>query len=207
VRVDQEDRAQHWESAYTARGVEGVSWYEPSPAQSLKLVEALDVMRDARVIDVGGGASRLVDELAGGGFTDLTVLDISASALEKVRERLHDPRIRLLRADLLEWEPPREYDLWHDRAVFHFLVDDADRQRYLATLRRAVARGGAVVIATFAPDGPEVCSGLPVRRYSAEELVALLGDDFELQRDFREQHTTPHGLRQPFTWIAGRIRA
>ena len=113
--------------------------------------------------------------------------------------------MRCVRADLLEWEPDRRYELWHDRAVFHFLVDEHDRDRYLATLTDALAPGGRVIVATFADDGPEVCSGLPVRRYAAEDLTAALGEGFELVETRREVHVTPRGAAQPFTWVAARI--
>jgi len=113
--------------------------------------------------------------------------------------------VRCVRADLLEWEPDRRYELWHDRAVFHFLVDEHDRDRYRATLADALAPGGRVIVATFADDGPEMCSGLPVRRYTAEDLVAALGEGFELVETRREVHLTPRGASQPFTWVAARI--
>ena len=113
--------------------------------------------------------------------------------------------MRCVRADLLEWEPDRRYELWHDRAVFHFLVEERDRDRYIATLSDALAPGGHVIVATFADDGPEMCSGLPVRRYPAEDLAAALGEDFELVETRREVHVTPRGTQQPFTWVAARL--
>ena len=113
--------------------------------------------------------------------------------------------MRCVRADILEWDPDRRFGLWHDRAVFHFLVTDADRARYLGTLRRALAPGGALIVGTFAADGPETCSGLPVQRYSAEELSASLGESFEPLESRREEHITPRGAVQAFTWVAGRL--
>ena len=140
-----------------------MSWYQAVPEVSLELVAALDISRDAAVIDVGGGASFLADKLLARGFRDLTVLDLSVSALDTTRRRLPaDAPVRCVHADLLTWEPDRRYDLWHDRAVFHFLVTASDRERYVATLRRAVVPGGNVIVGTFAEDGPEMCSGLPV---------------------------------------------
>lgn len=202
-----EQRARHWDAAYTARGAEGVSWYQAVPEMSLALIEALAVPRDAGVIDIGGGASQLVDRLAGQGFTDLTVLDVSASALEELRRRLGDSPVIRLHEDLLDWQPDRRYDLWHDRALFHFLVTEEDRRRYLETLQAAIKPRGLVILATFALDGPEVCSGLPVIRYSADQLSYVLGDTFEPLETRREEHTTPRGSMQPFTWLAGRSRA
>ena len=200
------DRARHWDEAYQARGVDGVSWHQPVPRVSLELIDALGISRSTAVVDVGGGASTLVDHLVARGFEDLTVVDVSARALEATRDRLGpDSRVTFLREDLLEWRPARRYELWHDRAVFHFLVREGDRRRYLQALRGALAARAAVVIGTFAPDAPEMCSGLPVVRYSADELVSLLGDRFEPLESRREEHVTPRGRVQPFTWLAGRL--
>jgi trans-aconitate methyltransferase len=174
---------------------------------SLELIEALRIPRDAAVIDIGGGASEVVDRLVEQGFSDLTVLDVSAAALEELRARLGGPAVVQLHQDLLDWEPPRRYDLWHDRALFHFLVTEADRLKYLETLEAAIKPGGIVIVATFAPDAPDRCSGLPVTRYSAEQLSDVLGDRFEPLVTRREEHITPRGAIQPFTWLAGRIRA
>ena len=198
--------ADQWDAAYSNRGVAGVSWYQAAPEVSLELVDALGVHRDAAVIDVGGGASFFLDELAARGFEDLTVLDISASALEAARQRLPaEAAVQFVDADLLKWAPGRSYDLWHDRATFHFLVTAPDRDKYLATMRRSVVPGGKVIIGTFAEDGPETCSGLPVNRYSAVDLVAELGDGFAELETRRENHVTPRGAVQPFTWVAGSL--
>lgn len=171
---------------------------------SLELVDLLGISAVAGVIDVGGGASVLVDALLHRGFADLTVLDISEDALQTSRERVGaDAPVEWLAHDLLTWEPTRRYDLWHDRAVFHFLSGD-EVGVYRDLLFRAVAPRGYVVMATFAPDGPEWCSGLPVTRYSADQLMETLGGEFEMVGQRREVHTTPSGATQPFTWIAAR---
>jgi len=202
-----QEAAAHWDSAYANHGGESASWYQATPQMSLELFGALGVGRDAGVIDVGGGASRLVDELVAKGFTDVDVLDLSGKALAESRRRLGgDASVGLLQADVLTWEPQRRYGLWHDRALFHFLVDAGDRNRYLQTLRSAVEANGAVVLATFAPDGPPTCSGLPVARYSTDDLVELLGRRFTRLAAHREEHVTPRGSIQPFTWVAGRMR-
>jgi ubiquinone/menaquinone biosynthesis C-methylase UbiE len=201
-----EERARFWDSAYASRGVQSVSWYQDTPIVSLELIEALGIGRDAAVVDIGGGASVLVDRLVEQGFVDVSVLDVSADALAEARRRLGDAApVSWLHEDLRVWRPERRFDLWHDRAVFHFLVTCDDRDRYLQTLRSAIKTNGAVVLATFAADGPEFCSGLPVARYSSADLAHLLGNRFELLETRQEEHTTPAGVMQPFTWVAGRI--
>lgn len=183
-----------------------MSWYQPVPAVSLELIERLGVPPEAAVIDVGGGASLLADNLVARGFSDVTVLDISGSALDASRERTSaGAGITFVQADLLAWHPSRKYDLWHDRAVYHFLVGDDDRETYARTLREAIAPDGFVILATFALEGPPTCSGLPVRRYSAYELAETLGQTFHLVEALREEHATPRGSMQPFTWVAGRF--
>jgi len=199
-------RAAHWDSAYRTRGANGVSWFEDVPDQSLALLHLLGVDRTTPVVDVGGGASLLVDHLVAEGFADVTVLDVSDVALGEGRRRLGaGAPVTWLEQDLLEWHPARRYGLWHDRAVLHFLTTDAERADYLAVLRHAVVPGGAVVIATFAEDGPEQCSGLPVVRYSCDELADLLGPQFTVAATRRQVHTTPAATQQPFSWVAGRL--
>ena len=201
-----DDRAEHWDRTYADRGTTGVSWFQAVPAPSLHMIDVLGIAPTARVIDVGGGAASLVDQLIARGFTDLTVLDISEVPLTAARARVGDQApVSWMHEDVLTWRPRQRFDLWHDRAVFHFLVDPADQQRYLATVRATVAPAGAVIIATFAPDGPDHCSGLPVTRYSAEDLIALLGNAFMVVDTSREEHITPAGARQPFTWVAARL--
>ena len=203
--VDQQ--ARRWDAAYTAGGAEGVSWYQAEPAVSLELIEVLQIPHDAAVIDIGGGASLLLDRLVERDFSDLTVLDVSAFALQEHRRQLGDSGIVRLHEDVLEWSPQRRYDLWHDRALFHFLVTEADRRRYVETLHAAIPPGGFLIVATFALDAPERCSGLPVTRYSPDLLSHVLGDTFEPLETRREVHTTPREVIQPFTWVAGRIAA
>jgi hypothetical protein len=148
----------------------------------------------------------LADRLLGDGFTDISVLDVSEVALNAGRRRIgNSPFVQWLREDLLAWVPARRYGLWHDRAVFHFLTDEHDQGAYLDKMRSALLPGGCLVLATFAEDGPERCSGLPVIRYSVDELRARLGSRFELTVSRRELHTTPGGAVQPFTWIAGTL--
>jgi trans-aconitate methyltransferase len=169
----------------------------------------LDLCRiapDDSVVDVGGGASILVDELLDRGFSDLTVLDISVSGLKAARQRLGESarRVQWMVTDVLTWRPGRTFRVWHDRALFHFVTEERDRRQYLTTLNAATTPSAVAVFATFAPDGPEQCSGLPVSRYSARELAGLLSPDWNPVSDAREEHTTPGGFMQPFTWAAFR---
>jgi hypothetical protein len=195
----------HWDAAHRERSVTGVSWFQATPAESLRLIDPLGLSSDAPIIDVGGGASVLVDALISRGFTDLTVLDVSEVALNAARDRLGDKAegVVWLCEDVLQWEPSQRYALWHDRAVYHFLVEAEDRRRYAKLLKAGLDEEGVVVMATFAPDGPERCSGLPVARYGPVELVAELGD-LSLVKSEREEHVTPAGGIQPFTWVVAR---
>jgi hypothetical protein len=200
------ERGAHWDDAYGTRGPEGVSWFQAEPTVSLTLIEALGVSPSAAVVDVGGGASVLVDRLVDRGFVDVTVVDISDVALEAGQRRVGQrDEVRWLRRDVLAWRPERTFGLWHDRAVFHFLTQPADRELYVEALFTGLAPGSSLIMATFAEDGPEYCSGLPVNRYSADELVAVLGPRFTPVTRQREVHTTPSGADQPFTWVAGRV--
>jgi trans-aconitate methyltransferase len=193
-------RQLHWEKVYTTRGESEVSWFQETPALSLELIELVGAMQDSAIIDIGGGASRLVDHLVSRGFQDLTVLDLSAAALASARSRIGDRanRVTWITADVTLWQPQRSYDVWHDRAAFHFLTEPNDQAAYVARLRRALRVGGHAIIATFAPDGPERCSGLMVRRYDANALAATLGAGFELIDTRRHEHTTPWGAVQKF---------
>jgi SAM-dependent methyltransferase len=192
--------AAHWDRTYVSRGAGAVSWHQPVPTVSLELISTLSLAPDAPVVDVGGGASRLAAELVGRGYSDVSVLDVSESALEQSRAQSLGGKITWIKEDALRWQPDRRYALWHDRALLHFFVDDADRGRYLAVLGEALQPGGYVIVAAFAPDGPETCSGLPVRRYSAHDLKLLLGPGYQLREARRELHHTPTGKPQPFTW-------
>ena len=197
-------QARHWNSTYEDRGAEGVSWYQALPAISLELVETLGISHEAPVIDIGGGASSFAKSLLERGFSDVTVLDISRSALAMSERAQGGIGISLIEADMLRWNPARHYNVWHDRATFHFLVADPDRATYIRKLEAALAPGGFAILATFAPDAPPACSGLPVVRYSKDDLAGVLGPSFEVLETRREEHRTPRGAVQPFTWVAAR---
>ncbi len=198
----------HWNRVYTTKAVDAVSWYQAQPKISLELIAAAGLPADAPIIDVGGGASVLVDCLLAQGRTALNVLDISAAALANARARLgaDASKVRWIEADVREFAPSQRCALWHDRAVFHFLTDPADRAAYMATLRRSLNPRGHVVIATFALDGPARCSGLDVAHYDAASLHAQFGDEFEMLESRREPHLTPAGAEQRFTWLHLRLR-
>jgi len=197
------DSKTHWETVYSSKSTEAVSWFQPHADLSLNLIKATGVGRGAAIIDVGGGASTLVDDLVAEGYADLTVLDLSAAALKAARKRLgaEADRVCWLEADITKAAlPASRYDIWHDRAVFHFLTAPADRDAYVRTVLRAVKPGGHVIVATFAEDGPLQCSGLPVMRYRADELHDQFGAAFTLLQHQKEEHHTPFGTVQQFVY-------
>lgn len=194
---------EHWEKVYSRKPAEEVSWFQPHAELSLQIIHDNLVPADARIVDVGGGASTLVDDLLASGYTNLTVLDLSGVALQTARSRLgaRASAVTWREADVLNAELPANYfDVWHDRAVFHFLLTDDERQRYVAQVLRAVKPGALVIVATFAEDGPEKCSGLPVMRYSADALHSEFGLSFQLLGSVPESHLTPGGNVQRFMY-------
>ena len=193
-------RKAYWEAVYTSKDETGVSWFQDNPAPSLELIELAGTGRDAAIIDIGGGASRLADGLLGHGFRHVTVLDISATALDLAALRLgrRASEVQWIVADVTEWHPARRFDIWHDRAAFHFLVDPVDRAAYIARLKGALVPGGRAIIATFAVDGPDTCSGLPVYRCDAAGLATELGAEFTLLDSRRHDHVTPWHSSQRF---------
>ena len=192
----------HWQRIYTATNGRDVSWFETAPAVSLRLMEAAGLTAETCVLDVGGGDSRLVDALTARGLHCLAVLDISEAALQRVRERLGEAAAvpTWIAADVTGDWSVKPMDIWHDRAVFHFLIDTEDRMRYRAHMARTLKPGGVAIIATFAPDGPERCSGLPVARYSPDSLAAELGQGFTLVESVQYEHHTPWGTKQAFQY-------
>lgn len=198
--VEDTNRQAHWEDVYTTKGENEVSWFQQSPAPSLELIVQAGAGSNSAIVDIGGGASRLVDHLVDQGFADVTVLDLSSAALETAKARLgaRADQVQWLVADATTWEPVRRYDIWHDRAAFHFLTDAEDRAAYIERLTRGLKAGGHAIIATFALDGPEKCSGLPVARYDSAGLARTLGAAFRLLHTQRQEHATPWDTRQIF---------
>jgi SAM-dependent methyltransferase len=197
-----DSRQVHWDRVYGTRASTDLSWYEANPSQSLKEIRAAGLRVTDPIIDVGGGASRLVDELLRAGYLDVTVLDISADVLRKVRERLAHAgaAVDFLQSDVTTFRPSRRFALWHDRAMFHFLVQADDRKRYIEALRQALTPEGQIILATFGPEGPERCSGLEVSRFDADTLSRELGPDFRLLASSLVSHFTPGGAEQQFLY-------
>jgi SAM-dependent methyltransferase len=194
------DRKTHWETVHSTKAETDVSWYQDEPRLSLELIGTVAPAKGGRIIDVGGGASVLADRLLDLPFGEIAVLDISETALGKARARLGERagRVRWVVADVTEGPELGAFDVWHDRAVFHFLADPADRRSYVELARETVPEGGHLIVATFADDGPKQCSNLDVCRYNARSLASELGYGFSLVREARETHTTPWGFSQAF---------
>lgn len=199
---------EHWETVYRKKAPDQLSWYAPHLGRSLALIEQAGLAKDAAIVDVGGGASTLVDDLLAHGYSNLTVLDISARAIESARARLGS------RGDIVSWMtaditrvalPGHSFDFWHDRAVFHFLLEHSARRRYVDTVRHALKPGGHIVVATFGPSGPEQCSGLDVVRYGSDELHAEFGAPFRKISSSTETHQTPWGSEQEFLYCYCRM--
>ena len=198
--MQSESRQAHWQNVYTKKGENEVSWFQENPTPSLELIAQVGATPASAIIDIGGGASRLVDNLVDRGFEDVTVLDLSEAALEAAKARLGSraEQVHWIVADATIWKPRKAYDIWHDRAAFHFLTEEGDRAAYVVRLERAVKVGGYAIIATFALDGPERCSGLPVVRYNPASLGQILGRAFQLVDTRRHIHATPWGSDQSF---------
>lgn len=201
-------RQAHWQDVYTKKKENEVSWFQQRPALSVELIAAADAASSSAIIDIGGGASSLARQLVAVGYRDVSVLDISSAALEKAKGKIGTDaaKIEWIVADITEWQPQRRWDVWHDRAAFHFLTSLEDQEAYIRALNVAAASGAIAIISGFAPDGPEKCSGLPVVRYDAHSLAARLGSGFELLREEREEHRTPGGAVQKFYYAVLRKR-
>lgn len=196
------DRARLWREAWRAKDASEQSWFQNVAAPSQAALKRIEGGPEDGLIDIGGGASALVDDLVGQGWRDVTVLDIAQPALDIAQERLgHRANdVEWICTDLTEWQPQRRYDIWHDRAVFHFMTDEALLAAYRRTLLAALRPGGHAIIASFAPEGPEKCSGLFVRRHDAASIQSVIGPEFDIADDWRETHLTPAGKPQQFQW-------
>ena len=193
----------HWEHIYETKSPTQVSWYQEHAKFSLEYIKRTGIRKTDRIIDVGGGTSTLVDDLVVDGFQHISILDVSGAALQIARQRLgrRAAHVNWIEADITQADLPEQaYDLWHDRAVFHFLTQPEDRKRYVDAVRRAVRTRGHIIVATFAPDGPDHCSGLEVMRYNPESLHSEFGDEFDLVDSTNETHHTPFGTEQKFIY-------
>ncbi len=196
------DRKTHWERIYRENEPTEVGWYQDRPRRSLSMISASGIGKESNIIDVGGGASALVDGLLDDGFKNITVLDISSASIDHTKTRLGDRAagINWIVADILEITFPRKFDLWHDRAVFHFLTDAGDRRKYIQAMNEALTSDGHLIISTFALKGPPKCSGLNVMRYNPEFMCREIGSDFQLIESVDESHITPSGITQKFVY-------
>ncbi len=202
------DKQSHWENVYTTKETDAVSWFQEHAETSLKLIKRLQPDKYAHILDVGGGASTLVDDLIQDGYQTLSVLDISESALKVAQDRLGDltRKVQWIAQDITRVKfPEQSIDVWHDRAVFHFLTNAADRKNYINVVMKSVKRGGHVIVSTFAEDGPEKCSGLEVQRYNKDSLHAEFGSPFKLLGHEDEFHQTPSGKLQHFVYCYCRL--
>lgn len=201
------DAKEHWENIYQTKKSDEVSWYQEKPKTSLSLIYETNVDKDAKIIDVGAGASKLVDNLLALSFRNITILDVSSTALDKVKKRLGDKanKVKWIASDLREFETNDKYDLWHDRAVIHFLTDEEDIKKYVELARRYLKLNGFLIVSTFSEKGPKKCSGLDIKQYS-EDSVKKLFSDFEHIKSFEEEHLTPWGTGQIFIFSVFRKR-
>jgi len=198
------DRKTHWETIYQTKNLAEVSWYQSKPITSLKFISELDLKKDAKIIDIGAGEGYLADYLLADGFSDLTILDISEEALDHTKSRLGKKaeNLKWITADISNFIPEEKYDLWHDRAAFHFLTEETQIQNYLKTLENSINPGGFVIMGTFSEKGPEKCSGLEIRQYSIPEMSDLLAGNFQKLHCENIDHITPSGAVQNFTFCS-----
>lgn len=198
------EKQQHWDKVYTEKPPTEVSWYEPMPEVSLGLIRSCGVSKDAAIIDVGGGDSFLAEFLVSLGYSDVTVVDISSKAIERAKERMCEKaeEVKWIVADAANFEPERKYDLWHDRAAFHFLTEEGQKKGYLKALHKALKPGGYVIMGTFSDKGPDKCSGLQVQKYSVGDMCKLFEEEFNMLSGKNVDHQTPSGSTQNFTFCS-----
>ena len=201
------DRKQHWENVYQTKQLTEVSWYEPAPETSLSIIESFKLPTNAAIIDIGGGDSLLVDNLLACGYNNITVLDISANAIERAKHRLGGKAglVKWIVKDIIDSKPNQKYGLWHDRATFHFLVDKKEQDKYLEMVHQCIVPGGYMVLSTFSEEGPKRCSGLPVQQYSENTLSDLFAGYFEKIKCFTKIHVTPSHSIQSFVFCSFKV--
>jgi len=202
IKTEVMDRKKHWENIYNTKELDSVSWYQPTPQTSLDLIEGTGIDKNASIIDIGGGDSFLVDHLLKAGYTNVTVLDISEKAIERAKQRLSDKAsfVDWIVSDITEFQPEEQYDVWHDRAAFHFLTSMADVDQYKKVLSSATKQGSSVVIGTFSDSGPLKCSGIEIKQYSESEFLKTFNDILNLQKLVNVDHPTPFDTIQNFNF-------
>ncbi|TAN20451.1 MAG: class I SAM-dependent methyltransferase [Chitinophagaceae bacterium] len=195
---------QHWENIYDKKPLTDVSWYEPVPETSLSLIDEFHLPKDASIIDIGGGDSFLSEDLLKKGFLNLSVLDISGKSLERAKTRLgkNADKIHWIESNMLDFKPAHQFDIWHDRAVFHFLTDSDDQRKYIDIARRSIKENGYLVLGTFSTEGPDKCSGLHVQQYSEENMISLFQPHFQKIKCFHQNHPTPFNTFQDFLFCS-----
>ncbi|MCK6648035.1 MAG: class I SAM-dependent methyltransferase [Bacteroidia bacterium] len=194
------DRKKHWENIYQTKALNEVSWYQPNPSTSIGLIEQAEINKHAKIIDIGGGDSFLVDKLLEKGYTNITVLDISEAAITRAKKRLGNDaeKVKWIVNDVSKFDPIEKYDVWHDRAAFHFLTSAKDIDQYVQTVNKGIIKGGKLIIGTFSESGPKKCSGIEIKQYSENTLSQLMSNGFKKEECFSVDHTTPSGNTQNF---------
>ncbi|MGK7392259.1 MAG: class I SAM-dependent methyltransferase [Candidatus Cyclobacteriaceae bacterium M2_1C_046] len=200
------ERSKHWENIYRTKELNDVSWYQPTPITSLNYIQELNISKTAKIIDIGGGDSLFADHLIEFGYQDITVLDISAEALERAKKRLgsNASKVKWIASDIVDFTPTEEYDLWHDRATFHFLVKEDEIKKYVETVNKAIKSGGYLILGTFSEQGPEKCSGLNIKQYSEGSMNSRFDEAFEKLKCKKSDHKTPSGSIQNFIFCSFR---
>ena len=198
------EKKKHWENIYQTKNIDGVSWYQETPYESIELIKKFSTTDSDMIIDIGCGKSFLADNLLKLNYKNITLVDISLNALKEVKERLNNKSLNFIETDLLNLKLEQTFDIWHDRAVFHFITNKKSVEKYISLCNEYIGEGGKLIIGTFAEDGPLKCSGLEIKRYSVENLKELFKENFEFIKGFKKLHSTPFGTRQSFTFCVFR---
>ena len=198
------EKKKHWENIYKTKNIDGVSWYQETPYESIELIKKFSTTDSDMIIDIGCGKSFLADNLLKLNYKNITLVDISLNALKEVKDRLNNKSLNFIETDVLNLKLERTFDIWHDRAVFHFITNKKSIEKYISLCNEYIGEGGKLIIGTFAEDGPLKCSGLEIKRYSVENLKELFKENFEFIEGFKKLHSTPFGTRQSFTFCVFR---
>ena len=194
------DNKKHWENIYQKKEIDGVSWYQEIPSESLQLIKKYSISNSDKIIDIGCGKSFLADNLLELNYTNISLVDISSNALKEVKDRLQNKSLNFIETDILNFNSNNKYDIWHDRAVFHFITEVEGIKKYIFLCNKYINKGGLLILGTFAEDGPLKCSGLEIKRYSVDQISGLFKETFELVESFKILHKTPFDTEQSFTF-------